>query len=148
MWRRKNVVWTASLPVSGGDPNAADVPYAVRTLLLYESLQAARTTADLTKSSTYAGPISSGIAGGMALGDEPYGCGQTRLQTNSDFIPIGMEMCTQAVWLEEERRHFLRGLRWCTRCRPTPLFVLRAFPAVRLRVEEAAKQRTAKKDQR
>jgi solute carrier family 25 S-adenosylmethionine transporter 26 len=110
----QNMWWTFFFPKGGvAIQMLRDVPYAVCTLLLYESLQSACTTKlDVTKSSTSKGLdfCLGGIAGGMGSWvTNPMDVVKTRLQTNSDFYSGSVWKCTQAVWLEGGASAFLRG---------------------------------------
>jgi solute carrier family 25 S-adenosylmethionine transporter 26 len=107
--------WWACLFPKGGVAiqMLRDVPYAVCTLLLYESLQTACTTNwNVTSSSTSKGVdfCLGGIAGGLGSWvTNPMDVVKTRLQVNSDLYSGSVWKCTQLVWQEGGASAFLRG---------------------------------------
>jgi solute carrier family 25 S-adenosylmethionine transporter 26 len=96
-----------------------DVPYAVVTLLLYETLQAS--IRKRYNGSGGTGPMSSrrrkvldfvvgGAAGGMGSWvTNPQDVIKTRLQTNSDAYGGSVAACAAALWKEGGPSVFLRG---------------------------------------
>jgi solute carrier family 25 (mitochondrial S-adenosylmethionine transporter), member 26 len=94
-----------------------DVPYAVCTLLLYESFQRAyqnrprqqRCGTDTTSKNGWDFCLG-GLAGGIGSWvTNPMDVVKTRLQTNSDLYHGSVIECTRSIWVEGGASAFLRG---------------------------------------
>lgn len=84
-----------------------DVPYAVCTLLLYESLQTAFHKSRSNKSLDF---VLGGFAGGVGSWvTTPMDVVKTRLQTDSDRYGGSVLKCTSELWQEGGAAAFLRG---------------------------------------
>jgi solute carrier family 25 S-adenosylmethionine transporter 26 len=82
-----------------------DVPYAVVTLLVYETLQSHFTGA--AKERDF---VLGGVAGGIGSWvTNPMDVVKTRLQTNSALYGGSVAICAQTVWQEGGAAAFLRG---------------------------------------
>jgi solute carrier family 25 S-adenosylmethionine transporter 26 len=84
-----------------------DVPYAVVTLLVYETLQGAFSTGSAAKERDF---CLGGVAGGIGSWvTNPMDVVKTRLQTNSALYGGSVAICAQTVWKEGGAAAFLRG---------------------------------------
>jgi solute carrier family 25 (mitochondrial S-adenosylmethionine transporter), member 26 len=87
-----------------------DVPYAVVTLLLYESLQQHFKKASSQTTTPLRDALLGGFAGGVGSWiTNPMDVVKTRLQTNSARYGGSVVSCSQAVWQEGGPAAFLRG---------------------------------------
>lgn len=100
--------WTLLFPKGGiAIQMIRDVPYAVCTLLIYESLQAALTKDESTRRLDF---FIGGTAGGLGSWvTNPMDVVKTRLQIDSAKYQGSVVTCTQAVWQEGGAAAFLRG---------------------------------------
>jgi len=98
--------WTLLFPKGGiAIQMIRDVPYAIVTLILYESLQA-----HLAGQSQVGDFSLGGIAGGIGSWvTNPMDVVKTRLQTDSALYGGSVWKCTQAIWQEGGASAFLRG---------------------------------------